>query len=150
MGKNSLVCHTFVYFQLYTLIPVAEFSQDELLSTNFDLHPGHLQPLGSQNVKHSLEVINDFSTPVEFFKTYAAPVKPVLIRGGAKFSPAFTRWTDEYFLSLPESNDFNITAEQRKKEIRTFPAVDISFKEFVTTYEQEDIYMVNGVPPFLQ
>lgn len=149
MGRNSLVCHIFVYFQL-ALIPIAEFSQDELPSTNFDLHPGHLQPLGSQNVKHSLEVINDFLTPVEFFKTYAAPVKPVLIRGGAKVSPAFTRWTDEYFLSVPESNDFNITAEQRKKEIRTFPAIDISFKEFVTTYEQEDIYMVNGVPPFLQ
>lgn len=146
MGRNSLLCHIFVYFQL----TVAELSQDELPSTNFDLHPGHLQPLGSQNVKHSLEVINDFLTPVEFFKIYAAPVKPVLIRGGAKVSPAFSRWTDEYFLSQPESNDFNITAEQRKKEIRTFPAIDISFKEFVTTYEQEDIYMVNGVPPFLQ
>ena len=149
MGRNSLFYLIFVYFQL-ALIPVAELSQDELPSTNFHLHPGHLQPLGSQNVKYSLEVINDFLTPVEFFKIYAAPVKPVLIRGGAKLSPAFTRWTDEYFLSLPESNDFNITAEQRKKEIRTFPAIDISFKEFVTTYEQEDIYMVNGVPPFLQ
>ena len=149
MGRSSLLCHIFVYFQL-ALIPVAELSQDELPSTNFDLHSGHLQPLGSQNVKYSLEVINDFLTPVEFFKVYAAPVKPVLIRGGAKVSPAFTRWTDEYFLSLPESNDFNITAEQRKKEIRTFPAIDISFKEFVTTYEQDDIYMVNGVPPFLQ
>lgn len=149
MGRNTVLCHIFVYLQL-ALIPVAKLSQDELPSTNFDSHPGHLQPLGSQNVKHSLEVINDFLTPVEFFKAYAAPVKPVLIRGGAKVSPAFTKWTDEYFLSQPESNDFNISAEQRKKEIRTFPAIDISFKEFVTTYEKEDIYMVNGVPPFLQ
>ena len=87
---------------------------------------------------------------MEFFKNYVSPIKPVLIRGGAKISPALTKWTDEYFLSLPESNDFNVTAEQRKKEIRTFPAYDVSFKEFVSTYRKEDIYMVNGVPPFLQ
>lgn len=149
MGRNSLLRYIFLYLK-FGLIPVAKLLQDELPSTNFDSHPGHLQPLGSQNVKHSLDVINDFLSPVEFFKTYAAPVKPVLIRAGAKVSPAFTKWSDEYFLSLPESNDFNITAEQRKKEIRTFPAMDISFKEFVTTYEKEDIYMVNGVPPFLQ
>ena len=149
MGRNSFLCHIFVYLQL-ALFPVAKPSQDELPSTNVASHQGHLQPLGSHNVKHSVEVINDFLTPVEFFKAYAAPVKPVLIRGGAKVSLAFTKWSDEYFLSLPESNDFKINAEQRKKEIRTFPPMDISFKEFVTTYEKEDIYMVNGVPPFLQ
>lgn len=132
------------------MIPVAKFSPDEVSSTDFSAPPGHLEPLGSRNVKHSLEVINDFLTPIEFFKNYVYPIKPVLIRGGAKISPALTKWTDEYFLSLPESNDFNVTAEQRKKEIRTFPAYDVSFKEFVSTYRKEDIYMVNGVPPFLQ
>lgn len=147
MERNSISRCLFVYLQL-ALIPVVKLSQDELSSTNF--HPGHLQPLGSRSVKHSLEAIHDFLTPVEFFKNYVAPVKPVLIRGGAKLSPALTRWTDEYFLSLPESEEFNITAEQRKKEIRTYPAIDISFKEFIKTYEKDDIYMVNGVPPFLQ
>lgn len=145
MKRNSISSYFFVCLQL-TLIPIAKLSQDENLSS----HPGHLEPLGSRNRKHSLEEINDFLTPVEFFKNYVAPVKPVLIRGGAKLSPALTKWTDEYFLSLPESKEFNITAEQRKKEIRTYPAIDISFKEFVKIYEKDDIYMVNGVPPFLQ
>lgn len=147
---EHLSSYLFIICLQLALIPVAKLSQDEVSSTNFSVHPGHLQPLGSRNVRHSLEVINDFLTPVEFFKNYVSPVKPVLIRGGAKLSPALTKWTDEYFLSLPESNDFNVTAEQRKKEIRTFPAYDVSFKEFVSTYEKEDIYMVNGVPPFLQ
>ncbi|KAL9969293.1 hypothetical protein ACROYT_G021492 [Oculina patagonica] len=145
MKRNSISLYLFVCLQI-ALIPVAKLSQDENLSS----HPGHLEPLGSRSIKHSLEAINDFLTPVEFFKNYVAPVKPVLIRGGAKLSPALTRWTDEYFLSLPESEEFNVTAEQRKKEIRTYPAIDISFNEFVKIYEKDDIYMVNGVPPFLQ
>lgn len=129
------------------LIPIAELTSDEPSFMNF---PGHLEPLGLRNTKRSLESIPGFPTPAKFFKSYVAPVKPVLIRGGARLSPAFTKWTDEYFSSFPESGDFKIVAEQRKKEIRTHPALDISFEEFVKTYESEDIYMVNGVPPFLQ
>ena len=111
---------------------------------------GHLEPLGSRSSKRSLEVIDTFLTPVDFFRNYVAQIKPVLIKGGAKLSPAFSKWTDEYFLSFPEADEFKIVAEQRKKEIRTFPALDVSFKEFVGTYRRKDIYMVNGVPPFLQ
>lgn len=125
------------------LIPVARVSSD-------DLPVGHLEPLGSRNTKHSLEAISEFPAPAEFFRKYVAPVKPVLIRGGAKLSTAFTSWTDEYFLSFAESSNFKVVAEQRKKEIRTHPPLDISFEEFLKTYENEDIYMVNGVPPFLQ
>lgn len=147
MGGNSVSSYLFLICLRLVLIPVVKLSQQGLPSTNL---PGHLEPLGSKNVKRSVELIHDFLTPVEFFKNYAGANKPVLIRGGAKLSPAVTKWTDEYFLSLPESNDFNITAEQRKKEIRTYPAQDITFKQFVSTYIEEDIYMVNGVPPFLQ
>ena len=129
------------------LIPVAKFSSDEPHLTK---HPGHLEPLGARSAKRSLETISDFPTPEKFFETYVAPVKPVLIRGGAKLSPAFTKWNDEYFSSFTESSDFQIVAEQRKKEVRTNPPIDMSFKEFVATYENKDIYMVHGVPPFLQ
>lgn len=149
MEWRSFSLYLLVYLQL-ALLPVAKLSQDDSTLSNLGSHPGHLQPLGSRNKKQSLETIHDFLTPVEFFKNYVAPVKPVLIRGGAKISPALTKWTDEYFVSLSESEDFKITAEQRKKEIRTYPAIDMSFKEFISTYEKQDIYMVNGVPPFLQ
>lgn len=139
--------HLFVVCLQLLLIPVAKFSSDEPHLTK---HPGHLEPLGARSTKRSLETISDFPAPEKFFETYVAPVKPVLIRGGAKLSPAFTKWSDEYFLSFTESSDFQIVAEQRKKEVRTNPPIDISFKEFVTTYENKDIYMVHGVPPFLQ
>lgn len=112
--------------------------------------PGHLEPLGSKNVKHSLEVIQSYPDPETFFNTYVVPSKPVLIQNAAKVSPAFEKWSDEYFLSRPESSETTIQAEQRKKEERTTPDKDISFSDFVKSYKEKDIYMVSSVPAFLR
>ena len=112
--------------------------------------PGHLEPLGSKNVKHSLEVIQSYPDPKTFFKTYVVASKPVLIQNAAKVSPAFQKWTDDYFLSHPESSEATIQAEQRKKEERTTPDKDISFSEFLKSYKEKDIYMVSTVPEFMK
>ena len=112
--------------------------------------PGHLEPLGSKNVKHSLQVIQRYPDPITFFKTYVVASKPVLIQNAAKVSPAFQKWTDEYFLSRPESSEATIQAEQRKKEERTTPDKDILFSEFVKSYKEKDIYMVSSVPEFMR
>ena len=150
MTKVSLALRFLLIVHLELVnIPLVALSTDSQPSTTYHC-PGHLEPLGARNVKQSLEVIDDFLTPREFFEKYVSSSKPVLIRGGAKLSPAFSLWSDEYFLSFDESKNFKIVAEQRKKEIRTHPALDISFAEFVKTYEKSDIYLVNGVPPFLQ
>jgi len=150
MTKVSLALRFLLIVHLELVnIPLVALSTDSQPSTTYH-YPGHLEPLGARNVKQSLEVIDDFVTPREFFEKYVSSSKPVLIRGGAKLSPAFSLWSDEYFLSFDESKNFQIVAEQRKKEIRTHPALDISFAEFVKTYEKSDIYLVNGVPPFLQ
>lgn len=112
--------------------------------------PGHLEPLGSKNVKHSLEVLQSYPDSKTFFETYVVPSKPVLIKNAAKPSPAFEKWSDEYFLSRSESSEATIQAEQRKKEERTTPDKDISFSDFVKSYKEKDIYMVSPVPMFLR
>ena len=151
MREASLALRYLLIIYLeFEVIPFVTLSNIDVPHSTKHVFPGHLEPLGSRNTKQSLETISDFLTPVKFFEKYVAPSKPVLIRGGAKLSPAFNAWSDDYFLSFNESRDFKIVAEQRKKEIRTYPAVDISFEEFVKTYERRDIYLVNGVPPFLQ
>ena len=124
--------------------PAAEPKRD------FASIPGHLEALGAKSIKHSLEVIQSYPDPVKFFKKYVAPGRPVLIQNGAKMSPAFEKWTDEYFLSHPESKEHKIEAEQRKKEKRTVPSEEISFSEFVKTYDEKDIYMVSTVPTFIR
>lgn len=112
--------------------------------------PGHLEPLGSKQQKVSLETIYEFPSPKEFFAKYVSQIRPVFIKGGAKLSPGFEKWTDDYFMSLPESRSQTVFAEQGKKENRKNPGNDMSFYEFVKTYKEKDIYMVNGVLPFLQ
>ncbi|XP_001630801.3 uncharacterized protein LOC5510344 [Nematostella vectensis] len=112
--------------------------------------PGHLEPLGAKNPKISLESLETFPEPKEFFEKYASKKQPVLFKGGAKLSPAFEKWTDEYFLSLPEAKETKVFAEQGKKENRSNAGKDISFHEFVSNYKKNDIYMVHGVLPFLQ
>lgn len=112
--------------------------------------PGHLEALGAKNIKRSLEVIQSYPDPKTFFKTYVVPSRPVLIENGAKMSPAFAKWTDEYFISLPESSEYKIEAEQRKKEKRTVPPKQLSFSEFVKRYKEDDIYMVSPVPTFIR
>ena len=125
-----------------------------LLDGNFCVDPslpaGHLKPLGANSPKHSLEVVDGFLSPQDFFQRYASTMKPLLFRAGAKLSAAFSKWSDEYFLSYDESDKLQIVAEKHKKENRTFPSQDMSFREFVETYRQEDIYMVDSVPPFLK
>lgn len=112
--------------------------------------PGHLEPLGAKGVKQSIQVLQNYPDPKTFFKTYVVGSKPVLIQNAARLSSAFQKWTDEYFLSFPESTEHKIDVEQRKKEKRTLPAREISFSEFVKIYEEQDIYMVNSVPPFIR
>ena len=111
---------------------------------------GHLEPLGSRNIKHSLEVIQNFPDPKTFFETYVVPGRPVLIQNAAKLSTAFHKWSDEYFLSRPEANEVKIQVEQRKKEERTGPYAEIPFSEFVKSYKEKDVYMVSSVPEFMK
>lgn len=112
--------------------------------------PGHLEPLGSRNIKHFVPSVEEFPKPAEFFREYVAPGRPLLIKNGAKISPAFNLWTDEYFLTHPGAENTTVFVEQQKKENRTFPGMDISFKQFIESYNNTDIYMVNGVPDIIQ
>ncbi|KAL5257488.1 hypothetical protein ACHWQZ_G012433 [Mnemiopsis leidyi] len=66
----------------------------------------------------SIDVLDGFIDPVQFFDEFVIPGKPVLFRGAAKTFPAFNKWTDEYFKSLPESDSFSAFAEEGKKENR--------------------------------
>lgn len=111
---------------------------------------GHMEPLGSRNIKHSVTSVDQFPKPQDFFRDFVGPSKPLLIKNGAKISPAFKVWTDDYFVSLPGAENTTVFAERRKKENRTIPGMEMSFKEFVQSYNNSDIYMVNGVPDILQ
>lgn len=113
-------------------------------------HPGHLKPFASHGKILNVESLNYFPDPRVFFPNYVHGSKPLHIRGGAKISPAYSLWSDEYFLTFKEGKEVTVIVEQAKKENRTLPAEEIPFTEFVKRYRNEDIYLVNDLPDFLR
>ena len=111
---------------------------------------GDLQALFSKGVRHEVSAWQGFPSAEEFYTKYSNPSRPVLFKGGAKSFPAYERWTDEYFLSFPESEQAFVVVEQEKKENRSLAAEDVSFANFVRDYRMTNTYMVNSVPDFLK
>ena len=113
-------------------------------------HPGHLKPFASHGKILNVESLDYFPDPIVFFPNYVHGSKPLHVRGGAKISPAYSLWSDEYFLTFEEGKKVTVIVEQAKKENRTLPAEEIPFTEFVKRYRNEDIYLVNDLPDFLR
>ncbi|XP_038076574.1 tRNA wybutosine-synthesizing protein 5-like isoform X2 [Patiria miniata] len=111
--------------------------------------PGHLKPLGSEATHLPILELNQFPSPTEFFQHYVYPSVPVVFRHGARRSPAYEKWSDEYLKSLPESQEM-INVEMRKVENRNIPPARMSFAEFLDRYTVYDEYLVTGVPDFLK
>lgn len=150
MVKNArrvvlFICLISIFVQFVNFV-----NTEEVQSEDPTTWPGHMEPLGARNLKHSVTVVDEFPKPQDFFRDFVGPSKPLLIKNGAKISPAFNLWTDEYFVSLPGAETTKVFVEQRKKENRTYPGEEITFKEFMEKYNSSDIYMVNGVPDIIQ
>ena len=112
--------------------------------------PGHLEPLFSHGNRVEVEVYDGFPTAEEFYSKFVNIPKPVLFRGGATLSPAYSLWNREYFLSFPESEEHLVTVEMEKKENRTVPGEEVVFADFVRELNSSGQYMVSSVPEFLR
>jgi lysine-specific demethylase 8 len=110
----------------------------------------HADYIGLQSgPQKGIDVVDGFIVPEQFFNKFVIPGKPVLFRGAARTFPAFTKWTDQYFKSLPDSETFSVFVEEGKKENRDDGSRQLTFLEFLKAYKEEDIYYVNPVPEFL-
>ncbi|XP_022082158.1 tRNA wybutosine-synthesizing protein 5-like [Acanthaster planci] len=137
-------------FHLVATVDVVEPSHlEDLSDPSPSSWPGHLKPLGSEAVRLPISEVNKFPSPTEFFLQYVYPSLPVVFRRGARRSPAFEQWSDEYLKSLPESQEM-IDVEVRKIENRSMPARWMPFAEFLDRYKIHDEYLVTGVPDFLK
>ncbi len=58
---------------------------------------GHLEPLGSHRpAEGTVDVVEEFPAPQQFYDNYVFPAKPFLVKNGARNIPAFSLWTDDY------------------------------------------------------
>ena len=129
-----------IFFQ----IPICIKSKD------LTLEPGHLKPFGEGRPSQPIEELIGAPNPSHFFENYVKPLKPLKMVGAAKQSQAFSKWSDDYFLSLEEPPGHTVSVETVKKERRDQNVKDMSFKEFVRIYNSTDHYMVNAVPKFIR
>ena len=142
---NNIPCRSWT-FVLFVILNCFKFN----CGLDLTLEPGHLKPFGDGRPTLPVEEFQGFPNPKYFFENYANPLKPLKMVGAAKFSPAFKKWTDEYFLDQAEPDDHRVTVETKKKEDRKQPVLNMRFKNYVRTYNNSDNYMVNAVPDFIK
>lgn len=106
---------------------------------------GDLKRLGARGLVHVVEEIDAFPDPEIWFRDYSRANKAVVIKGGAKLSPAYTLWTDEYFASKAGALSERVVADSRARQPRLH-----TFEEFLNMYKETSIYMVYTTPEALR
>ena len=112
--------------------------------------PGHLEPLGRSGTIEPLHERVGFIPPKEFLNDYVLQNRPVLMRKALVDSPAIEKWSDAYLTERAKANsEATVGVEYGKKETR-LNGTSMPFTEFLSVYNSSDVYMVNGVPPYLE
>jgi hypothetical protein len=82
---------------------------------------GHLQPLGSHREPDNtlFDDLQEIPSVKEFWEKYVKPSRAVVLRGAAKHSAAFAKWTDEYL----EKNygDLEVRMERKNEKSGQIP-----------------------------
>ena len=103
------------------------------------------QRLGARGPIHIVEEINAFPEPDIWFNDYSRANKAVVIKGGAKLSPAYTLWTDEYFAGKVDALPGNVVTDSRVNPPKLY-----TFEEFLNMYKESNMYMVHSTPEALR
>lgn len=112
--------------------------------------PGHLKPFGLGGPSSPIDEMDSFPNTQHFFENYVKPLRPLKMKGAAKFSNAFKKWTDDYFLAQDAAASSMVSVETKKKESRQQRVESVSFKDFLLMYNKTEHYMVDAVPAFVQ
>lgn len=142
------VVKTRTVFTLYCLIPSILISI--YTAECKDILKGHLEPIFTHGERHLVKGLEGFPDPERFFREFVSRERPVVFKNAAKNFQAFQKWSDDYFLSKPQSKEYAVTVETKKKESREQPADEVPFDTFLKYYRKKDIYMVETIPKFLQ
>lgn len=146
----KLLLNVLSFVGIYLLVDLVR--SEVSLSDDPALFPGHLQPIGSGRPISKVKQIDGFPEPNDFFANYvhSKSKKAVIFKGGAKLSPAFNLWSDDYLRDHPESDTMQFDIEKGKKEDRKGNMMKRSVKDFINSYHTDDIYAVSDVPDQLK
>ncbi|XP_056021082.1 bifunctional peptidase and arginyl-hydroxylase JMJD5-like isoform X2 [Ostrea edulis] len=112
---------------------------------------GHLLYFGShQPAEGSIETLDEFPTPEDFYGIYVSPRIPVKFRHvlNPRTMPAFGLWTDDY-LNTTFAREI-VYAEYGKKEDADNSYRYYRLADFIHDYTFRDIYMFQDIPNSMQ
>lgn len=112
---------------------------------------GHLKPFGESGSKSPVKEVDGF--PANFFKDHLLRSAPILMKGAAKMSAAYEKWTDKYLREIgsrPENRKVQMEVEIKKKEVRDFGMKTMTLVDYLDIYNTSDLYAVTDVPSFME
>ncbi len=114
-----------------------------------EINPGHNKPFGSKGPFLKLDETESIST-IDFFENYVRPRKALILKKAAMNFPATSLWTDSYLAEITKSyEDYKFDVETVKKETRNQKYNQMSFGDFLKTYQTRELYLVSDLPEFL-
>lgn len=117
---------------------------------DYGIPVGHLKPFGSHRPPdvpiEETEIIPD---PWTFWENYVKPEVPLLLRGAARKSPAFTLWTEEYMKT--NYGSLEIRLEGKNEGLSRIPIGSEGLgrdkiDSFLEHYHSRDSYVVSQLP----
>ncbi|CAH1253850.1 KDM8 [Branchiostoma lanceolatum] len=106
---------------------------------------GHMKRFGAHRPPdHIVEELPYMIAPEDFHTLYVSRHKPVVIKGAAKYWPAYTKWTDEYLTEKFGDVTFNMETKDDDK-VNLPPSRKL--KDFLKVYQEKDLYLVDEVHP---
>ncbi|XP_019615833.1 PREDICTED: uncharacterized protein LOC109463450 [Branchiostoma belcheri] len=111
---------------------------------------GHLEIFGSH--ADATETIDEMFTvpqPQEFFDKFVKPNKPVLLRGAARPSRAYSLWTPEFLIR--EYGNLTVRLEARHEANHKIPAGETGLgrdtvAHFMRNFDTMDAYAISQIP----
>jgi lysine-specific demethylase 8 len=111
-----------------------------------------LKSFGSSGPFEQIDELTDgFPDPILFFNDYVSKSRPALFRQVLINDPHLSIWdTDEKLNRLFLNNNEIVHIETRKKESRKQDILSLTMTEFLQRYQNEELYLVEEVPPLLR
>jgi len=115
---------------------------------------GHLKPMGQQSdptASLKVDELDTMPTSQEFYERYVRLNRPVVIRGGIKEQPYFTRWKSDDYLAK-HFGDTLVMVEEQKVEDRMGADIKTrTLKQYIQGYAKpgNEWYIVQDVYPHM-
>lgn len=131
--------------QSYTQEELAEDARVPPPKPNGD-PAGHMEFLGSHRPMGKIPVLNYMPSPEEFWTNYVHAWRPVILRGAAKNTTAYKKWTKEYMEKKWGDQKVRCETKIENRDDPNYGPYTTNLSAFFKDYETSTAYAVSVLP----